>query len=103
MARALTYRPADVYFGRAETILAERQRIKRATKPALAASAAGRLNSNPDEPEPLFAKRLTSLKLSAEGHMPHGLILDHLVQFDKMRTAPPSMPGRPPKSDCLIG
>ena len=41
--------PADVYFGRAETILAERERIKRITigKPSLAASAAGRLNSQP--------------------------------------------------------
>jgi hypothetical protein len=34
---------ADVYFGRAETILAERQRIKRATKPPLAAPIARRL------------------------------------------------------------
>ena len=36
-------------------------------KPSLAASAAGRLNSNPDEPEPPFSKRLTSLKLSDDG------------------------------------
>jgi hypothetical protein len=36
-------------------------------KPPLAASAAGRLNSNPDEPEPPFSKRLTSLKLSDDG------------------------------------
>ena len=34
---------------------------------ACARSAAGRLNSNPDEPEPPFSKRLTSLKLSEDG------------------------------------
>lgn len=33
-----------------------------------AASAAGRLNSKPDEPEPLFANRLTSLKSADDGH-----------------------------------
>src|SRR4051812_32562410 len=31
------------------------------------APAAGRLNSNPDEPEPPFSKCLISLKLSADG------------------------------------
>ena len=36
-------------------------------KPPLAASAAGRLNSNPDEPEPPLSKRLISLKSSADG------------------------------------
>jgi hypothetical protein len=62
--------PADVYFGRAETILVERERIKRNhRKPPLAASAAGRLHSNPDEPEPPFSKRLTSLKLSDDGQI----------------------------------
>jgi hypothetical protein len=35
---------------------------------ACARSAAGRLNSNPDEPEPPFSKRLTSLKLSEDRH-----------------------------------
>ena len=41
--------PADVYFGRAETILAERQTHQAGhhRKPPLAASTAGRLNSNP--------------------------------------------------------
>jgi hypothetical protein len=34
---------------------------------SLAAPTAGRLNSNPDEPEPPFAKRLISLKLSDDG------------------------------------
>jgi RNA-directed DNA polymerase len=44
--------PAEVYFGRAATLPAERQRIKRQTivNRRLAASTAGRLNSNPDEP-----------------------------------------------------
>jgi transposase InsO family protein len=36
-------------------------------KPALAASDAGSLNSNPDEPDPPFSKRLISLKLSDDG------------------------------------
>src|SRR5262249_53364276 len=36
--------------------------------PTLAASVAGRLNSNPEEPEPPFTKRLTSLKSSDDGH-----------------------------------
>jgi hypothetical protein len=35
--------------------------------PTLAASVAGRLNSNPEEPEPPFTKRLTSLKSSDDG------------------------------------
>ncbi|MGX1069429.1 putative transposase [Bradyrhizobium elkanii] len=63
--------PADVYFGRAEAMLAERNRIKRDTiaNRRFAASTAGCLNSNPDEPEPLFAKSLISLKLSDDGHV----------------------------------
>ena len=64
--------PADVYFGRAETYPRRAWNASSACnyrKPTLAASAAGRLNSNPDEPEPPFAKRLTSLKLSADGHL----------------------------------
>jgi len=65
--------PADVYFGRAETIWPSENASKRANyrKPTLAASAAGRLNSNPDEPEPPFSKRLISLKSSADGHRRH--------------------------------
>ena len=41
--------PADVYFGRAETILAERTTHQAChhRKPSLAAPTAGRLNSNP--------------------------------------------------------
>ena len=43
--------PADVYFGRAEAILAERKRIKRTTIENR--RTAGRLKFNPDEPESL--------------------------------------------------
>jgi hypothetical protein len=35
----------------------------------LAASTAGRLNSNPDEPEPPFPSRLISLKSSDDGQL----------------------------------
>src|SRR6516225_8237551 len=56
--------PADVYFGRADTILANQACNHRPTR---AASVAGRLNSNPEEPEPPFTKRLTSLKSSDDG------------------------------------
>jgi hypothetical protein len=44
--------------------------VSQRLRPALTISvtpAVGRLNFTPDEPEPLFAKRLTSLKLSADG------------------------------------
>jgi hypothetical protein len=53
----------------AATILAERQRIKRQTiaNRRLAASTAGCLNSNPDEP-PRFASRLISLESFDDGH-----------------------------------
>ena len=56
--------PADVYFGRGQTILLERERIKRETikQPTLAASAAKPPNLNQQiEPEPPFTN---SLKLS---------------------------------------
>ena len=62
--------PADGYFDRAETILAERERIKRTTianrrlqHQLQTASILTR-----DEPEPPFSKRLISLKSSADGH-----------------------------------
>ncbi|MDP2408882.1 MAG: hypothetical protein Q8M26_01190, partial [Pseudolabrys sp.] len=42
--------------------------IRHHRKPSLAAPTAGRLNSNPDEPEPLFSKYLISLKLPDDGH-----------------------------------
>jgi hypothetical protein len=61
--------PADVYFGRAEAIIAETptHQARHNRRPSLSASIAGRLNSNPDEPDPPFAKRLISLKLSDDG------------------------------------
>ncbi|MDP2408889.1 MAG: hypothetical protein Q8M26_01240, partial [Pseudolabrys sp.] len=47
--------------------------IRHHRKPSLAAPTAGRLNSNPDEPEPLFSKYLISLKLPDDGHtLAHG-------------------------------
>jgi putative transposase len=50
-------------------ILAARERHQACNhrNPSLATSAAGRLNSNPDEPEPPFSEYLTSLKLSDDG------------------------------------
>ena len=64
--------PADVYFDRAEIILAEREHIKRTTiaNRRLQHQLQACLNSNPDEPEPPLSKRLISLKSSADGHSP---------------------------------
>lgn len=57
--------PADVYYGRAEAIIAERRRIKLATIASRRLQhrlqAAQTLTT--DEPEPLFSKHLISLKL----------------------------------------
>ena len=62
--------PADVYFGRAETILAERQRIKRVTiaNRRLQHQLQAAQTLTPDEPESPFAKSLISLKLSDDGY-----------------------------------
>ena len=61
--------PADVYFGRAETILLERERIKRQTiaKPSLAPSPACRIISITGDPEPPFRKPAICLKSSDDG------------------------------------
>ena len=61
--------PADVYFGRAETILAETttHQASNHRKPTLAASTESRLNFNPDKPEPPFLKRSKRLKSSDDG------------------------------------
>src|SRR4029450_1173323 len=70
--------PADVYFGRAETILTERERIKRATiaNRRLQHQLQAAQPLTPDEPEPSFSKRLTSLKLSADGHFAGAVLFD---------------------------
>ena len=48
--------PADVYFGRGQTILLQRERIKRDTiKHDDCSTSESRLTSNPNEPEPPFA------------------------------------------------
>ena len=62
--------PADVYFGRAETILLERERIKRQTiaKPSLAPPPVCRIISITDDPEPPFRKPAVCLKSSDNGH-----------------------------------
>ena len=63
--------PADVYFGRAEAVLLERERIKRQTnrKPSLAAPPACRIISITDDPEPPFCKPAICLKSSDDGQL----------------------------------
>jgi hypothetical protein len=60
--------PADVYFGRGPTILAERERIKRHRQSPLAASPAGRLTPPSDVPEPPLFYLARCLKNSDDGH-----------------------------------
>jgi hypothetical protein len=95
--------PADVYFGRAETILAERHRIKRGhnRKPPLAAPTAGRLNSNPDEPEPPFSKRLISLKLPDDGHYANKQIVIRIT-LRALSPATSLCPGCPSTAQALL-
>ena len=61
--------PADVYFGRGNTILLERERIKRQTiqSQTLDARQTSRLTCSTDAPHPLFQIDLTCLKCSDDG------------------------------------
>ena len=71
ITRASTILPRlDVYFGRAEAVLLERERIKLPDnrKPSLAASTACRIISITDDPEPPFRKPAICLKSSDDGH-----------------------------------
>ena len=54
-----------MYYGWSKEFLeAGKRRLAGDTAPVVA----GRLNSNPEEPEPPFTKRLTSLKSSGDRH-----------------------------------
>ena len=66
--------PADVYFGRGQTILLQRERIKRDTirKRRLQHQIESRLTSNPDEPEPPLAHAANCLKAFDDGHPSSG-------------------------------
>ena len=60
--------PADVYFGRGQTILLERERIKRQTiKHDACSISASRITSNATEPEPPFLKPSSCRKSSDDG------------------------------------
>ncbi len=61
--------PADVYFGRGETILLERERIKRQTIAHRRLQHHVRAASTSDEPEPPFRRPESSLKSSDDGHL----------------------------------
>ena len=65
--------PANVYCGRAEMILAERQCIKRETTANRRLQQAAK-TLTPDEPEPPFSNCLIGLKLSDEGHVEIGIL-----------------------------
>ena len=62
--------PADVYFGRGQTILLERERIKREHNPktSLAASKESRINLKPDEPVTPVVHTAICLKAFDDGH-----------------------------------
>jgi putative transposase len=61
--------PADVYFGRGQTILLDRERIKRDTFKTRRLHHRGMLhNIEPDAPDPLFDLAAINLKLSDDGH-----------------------------------
>ena len=65
--------PADVYFGRGQTILLERERIKRKTiqNRRLHSQKESRLNIKPDAPElSLKSAPPSCLKISDDGHAP---------------------------------
>jgi hypothetical protein len=61
--------PADVYFGRGQTILLERERIKRQTieHRRLQHRKIAAQNGQPDVPEPLLIQANICLKLSNDG------------------------------------
>ena len=62
--------PADVYFGRGQTILLERERIKRdtITTATIETSVESCLNSNPNEPEPPSLNNSDCTKPFEDGH-----------------------------------
>ena len=62
--------PADVYFGRGQTILLERERIKRKTikeKPSVASPQTSRVTSNQDAPDHLLNQVAPCHKISDDG------------------------------------
>jgi glycosyl transferase, family 25 len=71
--------PADVYFGRAGEILAERQRIKHETlKTRRLQHHLQATYTLTDEPEPSFENNLSCLKLSDDGQpmLPHTIVIN---------------------------
>ena len=66
--------PADVYFGRAETILLERkEQTPDHRQSSFAASTACRIISTTDQPEPPFRKQPNCLKSSDDAQSYHNL------------------------------